>query len=242
MREDVMDAGDLAGFTMKVDFTADTVFAGPHRQVWPSALRYLQEKTMTPVDGQADIYVFAPEPSPQLGSIYMKIEMCEQVLREGGIAILLLSGSGQPALPGWSVERCLRETIACTDAWMRDTDERRTDPEAHARDTVAKLELMKLPLEDLARILTRRQGEPRSTTMSWSHKRSLCRRRTFLVTEGLSGAEGEAFGFAYVTRRFEDALGRALQELGREARIVVNLPPRPGIPLPPQNTVPSQEA
>jgi hypothetical protein len=197
---------------------------------------------MTPVDGQADIYVFAPEPSPQLGSIYMKIEMCEQVLREGGIAILLLSGSGQPALPGWSVERCLRETIACTDAWLRDTDERRTDPEAHARDTVAKLELMKLPLEDLARILTRRQGEPRSTTMSWSHKRSLCRRRTFLVTEGLSGAEGEAFGFAYVTRRFEDALGRALQELGREARIVVNLPPRPGIPLPPQNTVPSQEA
>ncbi|MBI4551913.1 MAG: DUF2088 domain-containing protein [Candidatus Latescibacteria bacterium] len=235
MREDVQDAGDMAGFKMKIDFTANTVFAGYHRAEWPVALRYLQQQTMTPVE-PADLYILAPNPSEHLLSFYMKIEMCEQILREGGITILVLSGANQPTLPGWTVEESLRQTVTATEAWLKATGEDRVDPTAGERDTLAKLELMKLPLADLARIVSLRLGEPRSTVMSWSHKRSLLRRRTFLVTEGISEDDAAAFGFAYHTRSFNDALDKAFSELGRDARIIINAPVR-GVPLPEQNRV-----
>jgi hypothetical protein len=235
MREDVQDAGDMAGLNMKIDFTADTVFAGYHRQEWPAALRYLQEHTMTPVE-PADLYVLAPDPSAHLFSFYMKIELCEQVLHPHGIAIVVLSGVDHPELPGLSVEEALRYTDVCTEAWMKSTDEHPVKPPAGADDGIAKLELMKLPLSELARIVSKRLGEPRSTTMSWSHKRSIVRRRTFLVTEGIGEEDAAAFGFAYRTASFQDALERALRELGRDARIIVNAPAH-GTPLPPQNRV-----
>src|SRR5262245_17326626 len=104
---------------------------------------------------------------------------------------------------------------------------------------------MKLPLRELSKVVVRKLGEPRSTTMSWSHRRCLERHRVFLVSQGVGPAEGEAMGFAYVTRSFADAFGKALRELGDEAGVVVNtagaiygggsagLPaPQAGIPYP----------
>ena len=233
-REDVQDAGDLAGFNMKIDFTANTVFAGYHREEWPTAVEYCQEHTMTPVE-QADIYIMGIGASANLGCLYMKIEDAEQVVRENGIVILVCSAHEQPDVSDWSEERALQQTIDSTDAWMGNGGTLNASDNPLELDLHARFRLMQLPLSRLAQILTRREGEPRSTCMSWSHRRAIERERTFIVTE-MDEEQAYSYGFAYATRSFDDALQKTFSELGRDARIVVNAPLL-GTPLPLQNRV-----
>lgn len=233
-REDVQDAGDLAGFNMKIDFTANTVFAGYHREEWPTAVEYCQEHTMTPVE-QADIYIIGIGASANLGCLYMKIEDAEQVVRENGIVILVCSAHEQPDVSDWSEERALQQTIDSTDAWMGNGGTLNASDNPLELDLHARFRLMQLPLSRLAQILTRREGEPRSTCMSWSHRRAIERERTFIVTE-MDEEQAYSYGFAYATRSFDDALQKTFSELGRDARIVVNAPLL-GTPLPLQNRV-----
>ena len=233
-REDVQDAGDLAGFNMKIDFTANTVFAGYHREEWPTAVEYCQEHTMTPVE-QADIYIMGIGASANLGCLYMKIEDAEQVVRENGIVILVCSAHEQPDVSDWSEERALQQTIDSTDAWMGNGGTLNASDNPLELDLHARFRLMQLPLSRLAQILTRREGEPRSTCMSWSHRRAIERERTFIVTE-MDEEQAYSYGFAYATRSFDDALQKTFSELGRDARIVVNTPLL-GTPLPLQNRV-----
>ena len=233
-REDVQDAGDLAGFNMKIDFTANTVFAGYHREEWPTAVEYCQEHTMTPVE-QADIYIMGIGASANLGCLYMKIEDAEQVVRENGIVILVCSAHEQPDVSDWSEERALQQTIDSTDAWMGNGGTLNASDNPLELDLHARFRLMQLPLSRLAQILTRREGEPRSTCMSWSHRRAIERERTFIVTE-MDEDQAYSYGFAYATRSFDDALQKTFSELGRDARIVVNAPLL-GTPLPLQNRV-----
>ena len=233
-REDVQDAGDLAGFNMKIDFTANTVFAGYHREEWPIAVEYCQTHTMTPVE-PADIYVMGIGASENLGCLYMKIETAEQVIRENGIVILVCSAHEQPDVSDWSEERALQQTIDSTDAWMDNSGALNTGEDPLALDLLARFRLMQLPLSRLAQILTRREGEPRSTCMSWSHRRAIEQGRTFIVTE-MEEEQVYSYGFAYATRCFDDALQKVFSELGRDARIVVNAPLL-GTPLPQQNRV-----
>ena len=233
-REDVQDAGDLAGFNMKIDFTANTVFAGYHREEWPTAVEYCQEHTMTPVE-QADIYIMGIGASANLGCLYMKIEDAEQVVRENGIVILVCSAHEQPDVSDWSEEHALQQTIDSTDAWMGNGGTLNTSDNPLELDLHARFRLMQLPLSRLAQILTRREGEPRSTCMSWSHRRAIERERTFIVTE-MDEEQAYSYGFAYATRSFDDALQKTFSELGRDARIVVNAPLL-GTPLPLQNRV-----
>ena len=233
-REDVQDAGDLAGFNMKIDFTANTVFAGYHREEWPTAVEYCQEHTMTPVE-QADIYIIGIGASANLGCLYMKIEDAEQVVRENGIVILVCSAHEQPDVSDWSEERALQQTIDSTDAWMGNGGTLNASDNPLELDLLARFRLMQLPLSRLAQILTRREGEPRSTCMSWSHRRAIERERTFIVTE-MDEEQAYSYGFAYATRSFDNALQKTFSELGRDARIVVNAPLL-GTPLPLQNRV-----
>ena len=233
-REDIQNAGDLAGFNMKIDFTAGTVFAGYHREEWPTAVAYCQNRTMTPVE-PADIYIMGVGASPNLGCLYMRIELAEQVTHENGIVILVCSAHEQPDLSEWSEERALQQTVDSTNAWLENTGTHNVSGNTGELDTLAKFRLMQLPLSRLAQILTRREGEPRSTCMSWSHRRGIERRRTFIVTE-LEDDQAHSYGFAYSTRSFDDALQKAFQELGSDARITVNAP-MSGTPLPPQNRV-----
>ena len=237
-REDVQDAGDLAGFNMKIDFTANTVFAGYHREEWPLAVEYCQIHTMTPVE-PADIYIMGIGASENLGCLYVKIETAEQVIRENGIVILVCSAHEQPDVSDWSEERALQQTIDSTDAWMDNRGTLNTGEDPLELDRLARFRLMQLPLSRLAQILTRREGEPRSTCMSWSHRRAIERGRTFIVTE-MNEEHAYSYGFAYATRSFDDALQKAFGELGRDARIVVNAPLL-GTPLPSQNRVNSRD-
>ena len=148
-REDIQDAGDLGGFNMKIDFTANTVFAGYHRAEWPTTVKYCQEHTMTPVE-PADIYIMGVGASPNLGCLYMKIETAEQVIRENGIVILVCSAHEQPDVSDWSEERVLQQTIDSTDAWMENTGTFNAGGNAGELDLLARFRLMQLPLSRLA--------------------------------------------------------------------------------------------
>lgn len=60
---------------------------------------------------------------------------------------------------------------------------------------VCKEVLLARSLDEITRVVTRMEGEPRSTTHVWSHKCCILIRRTVLVTEGVTPEEGERFGF-----------------------------------------------
>lgn len=230
-RQDVLDAADLAGLRLKIDFTANTVFAGYPREEWPTAVRYLQTKMMVPTE-PADLTVFAPAGNgAELMSMYMQLELAEEATRLGGIVIACISASAHEPLNHRPLSETLDEFLYCTKMWSRETgDDNPLKDHWRRRDMVCKEELLTYPLSEISKVVVRLQGEPRSTTHVWSHRRCLDRKRTFLVTEGVTPEEGELMGFALVTDSFEKALARAFDELGRDARINVNLPPKKGIP------------
>jgi nickel-dependent lactate racemase len=234
-RADVMDAGDLVGFRFKIDLAANAVFAGYFRDEWPVAVEHVKRSLLTPAE-PADVYVYAPARSPELANaIYMQLEYGTRVVRPGGISIVCASAADHER-SSRPVGETLDEIARCTQAWTKHSGPGDAEARAHLRkrDVVCKEELMRLPLEQLSRILTRQLGEPRSTTMSWSHRRCLETTRTFLVSEGVSAEEGEAMGFAYVTGSFDEALARAFAELGEDAGVTVNPPTeaQPALPYP----------
>jgi nickel-dependent lactate racemase len=242
-RMDVMDAGDLAGFRFKIDVTGNAVFAGYFREEWPIAVEYVKEHQLTRV-APTDIYVYAPSSSRELANtLYMQLEYGSAILRPGGIFIVVAESSDHVREPDRPVEQTLAELAYMTVQWNRESGP--GDPAVRAywrkRDVVCKEELMRLPLDELSKVVVRKLGEPRSTTMSWSHRRCLEQTRTFLVSAGVSPEEGLSLGFAHVTRSFDEALERAFAELGRDASVVVNAAggtyagtaaPQAGIPYP----------
>jgi hypothetical protein len=228
---DVLDAADLARLRLKIDFTANAVFAGYPREEWPTAVRYQQTTVMVPTE-PADVTVFAPAgDAAELMSLYMQLELAEQATRPGGIVIACISAHAHEPLCHRPLAETLDEFAYCTERWTRETGADDPDPRWRKRDTVCKEELMTYSLSDISRVCVRLLGEPRSTTQSWSHKRCLERKRTFLVTEGVAPDEGARLGFALTTNSFDAALARAFEELGRDATINVNLPPKKGAPF-----------
>lgn len=232
MREDVLDAADLGGLRFKIDFTANTIFAGYQREEWPVAVRYVQQTLQVPVK-PADVTVFAPHGNgAELMSMYMQIEHAELTTRPGGIMIACISSSAHEPLSRRPLAETMEEFRYCTNRWSRETgDDNPLHPYWHRRDMVCKEELLANPFPTITRTIVRMEGEPRSTTHVWSHRRCLERKRTFLVTEGITPEEGALMGFAFVTDSFDAALGRAFDELGRDLSINVNLPPKKGVPF-----------
>lgn len=229
MREDVMDAADLARLRLKIDFTGNTVFAGYFREEWPATVSYLQQHVMVPVE-PVDLYVFSPASSTSLMSLYMQIELAEQATRRQGAIIACISASGHTPLSGRPLKETLDEFIWCTEQWTKETEPGPRHHEARARDIVCKEELLSRSLDDIIRVIVRMEGEPRSTTHVWSHKRCILNRHTILVTEGVTPEEGARFGFQHTTRSFDDALKCALAHVGPHPRIIANMPPKNAVP------------
>jgi hypothetical protein len=246
LREDILDAADLARLRLKIDFTWNTVFAGYPRESWPAAVRYVQQHVMTPLD-PVDVYVLGVRGARELaGALYMNLEFAAQATRPGGAIIVLAAATDHRPIERRPLPDVLAETVFVTEEWNRETGDP-PDPSgelarqrAHwrERDVRCKETLICESLETLSRILTRRQGEARTTTMVWSHRRCLEERRVFLVSNGVSREEGLKMGFAWVTSSYDEALERALDETnGGRSRIAVNAAERPGYPLVPNRVV-----
>lgn len=235
MREDVLEAADMARLRLKIDVTAaNTVVAGAPRAEWPAAVAQVRERFMVEVPEPPDIYVLAVdgERARLLASgIYMGLELAAQTVRADGILIVVCSARASQPDSGRPLAEILEETLLRTAQWCAASGAENPDlPVWHERDTHCKEELMCYPLEELTRVVVRRQGELRSTCMSWSHRSAIESVRTYLVSEGISPATGAKMGFAWTTSSFADALARALGELGSGARVVANMPPKNGVP------------
>lgn len=233
MREDVLDAAALARLQLKIDVTnAGTVVAGAPRAEWPIAVQHVRERFMAAVPEPPDIYLMALEggrASRIGGGIYMSIELAAQTVRPGGIIIFVCEGAKSEPITDRPLAEIFAEVIERTRQWCYDYEDADKLRAWHNRDVHCKEELLCYPMEELARIVMRRQGEPRSTCMSYSHRRALEEVRTFLVSS-IPPETGAKMGFAFTTDRCETAIAKALSELGGDARILANLPPRNAVP------------
>ena len=231
MKHDVHDAADMVGLRFKIDFAANDVFAGYQRDEWPAAVDYVKKNSMTSME-PADLFIFAPDASEGLLSIYMRIEAACQSTKEDGIVIAVISGSAHPKLGRRPVEESLLDQVVATEEAMSYSgDQTQDDILRHDRDNYAKLELLRLPFDQITKLFLTRAGEPRSIAHVWSHKRAIESRKTFLVTEGIPEEDAEQYGFAYTTNSFDDALSKAFNELDKDAEIAVSLPPDGGFAL-----------
>jgi hypothetical protein len=228
MRLDMEEAAAMARLDFKLDVLVDRrarvvdVYGGDFYAEHRAALdRRARDIWMTPIGGgkgeasaaaggvsaaagsasaAADIYVLYPgEGSEQHleSSFFIRIEGAEWGTAEDGIVILALSAAG-----GWSPQRSSGHQH-----WM--------SPEQTSA-------LFKAGTEAMARAMVRREANVRTCSMLYTARRVLERRRTFLVCDGIPPEEARAYGFAFCTPDFDEALALALQERGRDARIAVN--------------------
>src|SRR5579884_1011795 len=232
MREDVMDAGDLARLRLKIDFAGNAVFAGYFREEWPAAVRYVEENVMVHVE-PADLYVFAPPgPAPLVNAIYMQIEAAERATKPDGVVIAIVSGHKHTPFPPRPLAETMEEFRYVTRRWCEESgDDNPLHEHWHFRDGVCKEELLARSLSEISRVVARLEGEPRSTTHVWSHRRCIEARRTILVSEGVSPEDGAAMGFLATYPDFARAYDHALSITGQRPRTLANLPPRQGMPV-----------
>jgi len=81
-----------------------------------------------------------------------------------------------------------------------------------------------LSLEELSLRLVRAQGDMRNLANACLVRRVLEAKPVFLVCEGMEPQEARELGFAFYTSSFEEALARALCELGHDATISTIIP------------------
>ena len=126
----------------------------------------------------------------------------------------------------------MREFLYCTERWNEETgDDNPLHEHWHFRDGWCKTELLAQPLAELSKVIARLQGEPRSTTHVWSHRRCIESRRCILVSEGIPPADGAAMGFVATYRDFAAAYQHALSLTGPRPRTLANMPPQSAIPF-----------
>ncbi|MDP2953149.1 MAG: hypothetical protein Q8O76_07530, partial [Chloroflexota bacterium] len=205
MRRDMEEAARLASLDFKVDFLVNSraqvvdVYAGDFVKEHRAGLAKARQIWMTKM-APADIYVLYPGEGAEKhlsSSFFIRIEGADLGVKDDGIIIMALSGTG-----GWA------------------SSEART-PGMHS---MAGTEgLFKEGTEAITRAMVRRDGNVRTLSMLFTARRVLERRRVWLVSDGMKAQEAKDFGFEYCASRFEDALKRALNDRGRDARAAVNI-------------------
>ena len=206
MRRDMEEAAGMAGLEMKVDVLVDSkarvvdVYAGEfvaeHRTAIQQRGRDIWMTKMEP----ADIYVLYPGEGFERhlsSAFFIRMEGAELGVKEDGIIILAQSAAG-----GWASAQ----------------------PGDHGREMSATQtsELFKAGTEEMARQMMRREVNVRTVSNQYTARRTLDRRRTFLVSDGISPQEAQEYGFACGLSDFDEALAMALEERGPDARIAIN--------------------
>jgi nickel-dependent lactate racemase len=206
MRRDMEEAAAMAGLEMKVDVLVDSrarivdVYAGHFVAEHRTAIRRRgRDIWMTQME-PADIYVLYPGESFERhlsSAFFIRMEGAELGVKEDGIIILAQSAAG-----GWASPQ--------SSGHGREMDPTRT------------CELFKAGTEEMARQMMRRTVNIRTVSSQYTARRTLERRRAFLVSDGVSPQEAREYGFACGTNSFDEALAMALAERGPDARIAVN--------------------
>ncbi len=201
MRVDMEEAADLAGLKMKIDILINSkeeivaFYAGDFRKEHREALKKAREIWLTRME-PTDIAVVHPNESREKHlqtSFFGALEASDWATKEDGTIILVAS-----SVKGWA------------------------PPEAIPGESCGP-EILKLPIDEIARRIVRRQGYIRGTVMLYGAKKILNKKRVILVSEGISHDDAREFGFAYSTKSFDEALAIAFQHHGPKATISMNL-------------------
>lgn len=88
------------------------------------------------------------------------------------------------------------------------------------KDVVDPVGALKYPTEELARQLLHRETHD---GLAYGLRRTLERKRLYVVAEGLSKQDADKASIAYVASSLDEALGKAFQELGDDARVGIML-------------------
>jgi nickel-dependent lactate racemase len=207
MRRDMEEAAGMAGLDMKVDILVNSktqvveVCAGNFVAEHRAALPKAREIWMTQTE-PVDIYVVHPGERFEehlSSSLWIRLEGADIALKNGGIIIVAASAVG-----GWASRAAIEQ------------------------DMVAAPQLLKMSTEELIRSMVRKEGNVRTSSMIFSAKRILEKRRVFLVCDGIQPQEAKEFGFQHCTQQFEDAVNLAFEDRGKDARIATNIQIRGG--------------
>jgi nickel-dependent lactate racemase len=199
MRLDMEEAADLAGLDMKMDILINSreevvaIYAGDFREEHRTALIKAREIWMTKMD-PVDIAIVHPNKARERylsRSFFGMLDSSDLATKDDGTIILVLSGTG-----GWA------------------------PPEEIPGESCGP-ELLKMPMEQLAQKIVRKEGYVRGMAMLFSAKKILNNKRVIVVSNGISDQDAKEFGFAYSTRSFEDALSQALKQHGDDASISI---------------------
>ena len=204
LRLDMEEAADLAGLTFKVDVLINSaeqvvaIYAGDFRKAHRAALPQAREIWMTRME-PADVCVFYPGDVRERSletSLFITITAADLATKPDGILIGCLS-----AVEGYS-----------------------RGPAMPYNGKLTGRDVLKMSAEAIARDMIRRAGNIRTASMHFASRRTLERKRVYLVCDGVDPAEAGEFGFAATYRSFDEALGRALDERGPTATVAVSLP------------------
>jgi nickel-dependent lactate racemase len=199
MRLDMEEAAELVNLDMKVDILINSreevvaIYAGDFRKEHRAALKEAREIWMTKMD-PVDIMIVHPNSERERylsRSFFGMLEASDLATKDGGTIILVLSGTG-----GWA------------------------PPEQIAGESCGP-EYLKMPIDELAKRIVRRDGYVRGMVILYSAKRFLEKNRVILVSEGISAGDAKEFGFAASTRSFDEALYQALKRHGEDASIAI---------------------
>ena len=204
LRLDMEEAAELAGLTFKLDILIDSrervvaVYSGDQRLEHRAALPQARDIWMTRME-PTDISVFYPGDIRERSlesSLFITITSADLAAKPDGILIGCLS-----AVDGYAAGRGSPYNAEQT-----------------GRD------VLKLSAEAIARDMIMRRGSVRTASMHYASRRTLERKRVYLVCDGIDPSEAAEFGFAATFRSFDEALGQALEVKGDAATISVNIP------------------
>jgi nickel-dependent lactate racemase len=201
MRLDMEEAADLARLTIKVDILINSreeivaLYAGDFRKAHRAALPMAREIWLTKMKPTHVAVVYPNETRERYlsTSLFGCLEASDWATKEDGTIILVLSAVG-----GWG-------------------------PPEKVHGESCGPEILKMPIEEIARRIVRRQGYIRGTVMLYGAKKMLNKKRVILVSEGISHDDAKEFGFAHSARSFEEALSIAFAQHGPAATISMNL-------------------
>ena len=206
MRRDMEEGARLANLEMKVDVLIDSqarivdVYAGDFVAEHRAALAKARQIWMTPME-PADIYVLYPgawASQHLLSSFFIRIEGAEWGTKEDGVIILVM-----PATGGWAPHQ--------SGGHGREMGSAETEA------------LFKAGTAEIAKQMVRKAVNVRTASMLYTARRVLERRKVILVSDGISPEEARAFGFQQGVSCLDDALALAFVDVGKDARIAVNL-------------------
>ena len=211
IRNDMNDAAGMAGLDMKIDVLINSkqeivnVFAGDPVKEWRAAIPFSDKIWTTRIDRKADIFIYHPgslRERTALGSLYQSAETAELCLKDDGIII---------------------NASSCVEGVARSPRHPRGARGQYVPPVSSSAELARLSIDELARLIVRHEVNVRDAVLVYRQSRLLEKYRVYLASPRVPQKEAEEYGFAVSGLSLGETIRRALEEKGRDARVVVML-------------------